>query len=347
MMDIAEIKVRAGNWKAILTALGVPAGCLTGKHSPCPACGGKDRFRFTDYHGNGDYICNQCGNGDGFDLLMKVFGYSFVECRNLVANHLGINAETPVKAPERRFKPLLPKKGVAPAKDSLKRIQGYLWGAKPITQHCPAGNYLRNRGLDWLAISDGLQHVYYREALDYWALDSYGRPFKVGEYAAMVAKISKDTELMGVHLTYLQNHKGVWRKARITHPVTGEPLPAKKMQTRYSGATTGAGVALYRPQNGMITVCEGIETALAVRQLFGLPVWACLSANGLINFALPSGIHTLYIVSDNDANGTGYQAMQKLSARAMNAGLQVQYWQPETVGHDALDALNHTQKTTQ
>ncbi|MDI5829610.1 hypothetical protein MJN51_36035, partial [Salmonella enterica subsp. enterica serovar Kentucky] len=34
------------------------------RHAPCPACGGKDRFRFDD-NGRGSFICNQCGAGDG------------------------------------------------------------------------------------------------------------------------------------------------------------------------------------------------------------------------------------------------------------------------------------------
>ncbi len=36
-----------GQWRTILPSFGIHPGHLDGKHHPCPACGGKDRFRFT------------------------------------------------------------------------------------------------------------------------------------------------------------------------------------------------------------------------------------------------------------------------------------------------------------
>ncbi len=58
-------------WSSILAALdiSVPSG---GKHGSCPACGGKDRFRFDDKEGRGTWFCNQCGHGDGLDLIAQV-----------------------------------------------------------------------------------------------------------------------------------------------------------------------------------------------------------------------------------------------------------------------------------
>ncbi len=64
-----------GRWREVLPRLGVDKKFLTGKNGPCPACGGKDRFRFTDRTKNGDYYCNQCGAGLGFKLVMKVNGW--------------------------------------------------------------------------------------------------------------------------------------------------------------------------------------------------------------------------------------------------------------------------------
>ena len=57
-----------GKWRDILTTLGVSPMLIDGKHQPCPSCGGRDRFRFTDFQGSGGYICNQCRGGSGFDL---------------------------------------------------------------------------------------------------------------------------------------------------------------------------------------------------------------------------------------------------------------------------------------
>lgn len=88
-----DVKAAArGNWPAILTALGVAENYTdTRKHQPCPYCGGKDRYRFTD-HKQGGFICNHCtpDGGSGFDLLMLLFGYSFKEAVQAVAGVLGM-----------------------------------------------------------------------------------------------------------------------------------------------------------------------------------------------------------------------------------------------------------------
>ena len=60
--DLTEIKNAAySRWPEIHAALGIPAKLLnTRKHQPCPHCGGKDRFRYTDHKHGGGYICNRC-----------------------------------------------------------------------------------------------------------------------------------------------------------------------------------------------------------------------------------------------------------------------------------------------
>jgi phage/plasmid primase-like uncharacterized protein len=73
-LPVHEIKrVAAGRWRDILVGLGLPAEALSGKHGPCPGCGGKDRFRFLPDDPNGRWICGQGGattGGDGFDVLV-------------------------------------------------------------------------------------------------------------------------------------------------------------------------------------------------------------------------------------------------------------------------------------
>lgn len=82
------VAVANGNWPMILPALGipVPAG---GNHGPCPACGGKDRFRFDDLKGRGTWFCNQCGNGDGLDLVGKALELDVKAAAEAVANIVG------------------------------------------------------------------------------------------------------------------------------------------------------------------------------------------------------------------------------------------------------------------
>ena len=81
--------------------------------------------------------------------------------------------------------------------------------------------------------------------------------------------------------------KDGWSKLVLAHPQTDEPPPAKKMQSRYPQALTGAAVQLH-PINATLGIAEGIETALAAHQLFQIPVWACLSAHGVQSFAMKS-----------------------------------------------------------
>ena len=88
--DWNQIKHRAdGNWPQILGALaGVDESQLKNKHSPCPNCGGTDRFRFDDKQGSGSYICSQCGAGDGMSLLVKCSGMSFPDAVDAVGSYL-------------------------------------------------------------------------------------------------------------------------------------------------------------------------------------------------------------------------------------------------------------------
>lgn len=80
-----------GHWPELLAAVGIDIP-RRGKHGPCPACGGKDRFRLDDKGGRGTWICNQCGNGDGLDLLVRVTGKSTKEAAELLAPLVGLSA---------------------------------------------------------------------------------------------------------------------------------------------------------------------------------------------------------------------------------------------------------------
>jgi P4 family phage/plasmid primase-like protien len=90
--SFAYVKGRAaGRWPEILSALAhVNSSYLTGRHGPCPKCGGTDRWRFTNLNDGGGGICNQCGKfGDGFALLQSLCGWDAKETLRRVAEHLG------------------------------------------------------------------------------------------------------------------------------------------------------------------------------------------------------------------------------------------------------------------
>lgn len=87
MGDTAEMA--RGRWLGILPALGVSKKFLKSQNGPCPACGGKDRFSFTNRNKDGDYICRQCGAGKGIGLVAKVRGWSFKQAADAVDNIIG------------------------------------------------------------------------------------------------------------------------------------------------------------------------------------------------------------------------------------------------------------------
>ncbi|WP_286776294.1 primase-helicase zinc-binding domain-containing protein, partial [Enterobacter sp. 56-7] len=95
----------AGKWPYVLAGLSIDVPDSSRRHAPCPACGGTDRFRFDD-NGRGSFICNQCGAGDGLDLIKRVNNCDTTEAARLAADVLGIDyraAETnPTAASQRR-----------------------------------------------------------------------------------------------------------------------------------------------------------------------------------------------------------------------------------------------------
>ena len=88
----------AGRWEQIHRDLGVSLTTTSHqKHTPCPGCGGKDRFRVTKpYHDTGGFICGGSGDtagGDGFALLQHVHGWTPGESLRAVARECGLDVE--------------------------------------------------------------------------------------------------------------------------------------------------------------------------------------------------------------------------------------------------------------
>ena len=99
-MTTDSLTAAQGRWREILRDLaGLQPEQLSNRHQPCPACGGRDRYRFDDRDGNGSWFCNQCGGkdhlgggGSGLDLLMRVRRWSFRQACAEVERYLGLPA---------------------------------------------------------------------------------------------------------------------------------------------------------------------------------------------------------------------------------------------------------------
>lgn len=304
VMRTSEVKAAAVNqWKGILREAGIDLSCLSGKHAPCPRCGGKDRFRFDDKEGRGTYYCNQCGPGDGFDLLKFKLNSSFPEAKEFVEKHLRLNGyahheqtRKPVGTPGKVIKAIL--------KDCKEK-------------HPLVERYLRYRGLHCIP-----RNLLYHGALRYYDENNN----IVGEYPGMVAKIQDNqNKVQALHRTFFS--KSVENRKKVTPPVD---------------TVNGCAVRVFDLDgSSVLGVAEGIETAIAAHELARepIPVWACLSANVMREFEPPEGVKLVRIFGDNDEGYDGQAAAYALAKRLAHKGINAEVYIPKRPG-DWLDVLN-------
>lgn len=276
---------------------------LSGKHCPCPVCGGKDRFRFDDKDNRGTFYCTQCGAGDGIKLVMLVRGIDFKGALKIVEETMP-NAPALAKAKERTAE----EKGA-----SLKRM----WEkAEQVRDGGVVARYLEARSIFSRSAS-------LREA----KLPYYEEGKKTGEYHAMVARISTaEGKGASLHVTYLTPEG---RKAEVSSPkkIMSPVLPimGASVQLMAAGETLG--------------VSEGIETALSAHERFEVPVWATISTEGMAAFVWPETVKKLVIFADHDKNFAGHKAAYTLAFRAAGRGLNVEVKFPHLVGTDWNDLV--------
>jgi len=143
--DVAESA--RGQWDFILASLSIDV--IKNKHTPCPICGGDDRFRYDDKDNRGSYFCNKCDPGDGIALVEKVMNVSTKEAAKQVAIVLGIDTGTPIQIDREAIKKRkksqqqTEKKKLAEQKAATAKL------AKELLDKCKQGEseYLKNKGL--------------------------------------------------------------------------------------------------------------------------------------------------------------------------------------------------------
>lgn len=296
-------------WKGILPMFGLPAERLNGKHGPCPLCGGgRDRFRFTDYLGHGDFICNQCGAGDGVEFVMRMTGLS---CSDALARIEEVAGIARVEAPR-------PWKSEV---DTRKELNALWRSAATVSAGGPVAKYLEGRLGPMSAFPACLRTV---EKLAYWDGDD------VSYHPAMLAKVmGPGGKPVNVHRTYLTRGG---RKADVQSQ--------RKMMA--GELPKGSAVRLMPPSDGTLGVAEGIETALAAAILFGIPCWAAINSSMLAAWIPPSGVSAVVVFGDNDQKYGGQAAAFTLAHRLACNGkspISVTVELPNILGQDWADVL--------
>lgn len=190
--------------------------------------------------------------------------------------------------------------------------------------------YLRHRGMTTLHDLDSLRfhhRCYYRPE----------KSFAVETWPALIAAVTDlDGKITGAHRTWVD------RSGRDKAPIA---TPRRAM-----GDLCGNGVRFGAPLDVM-AAGEGIETVLSVRCLVpAMPMVAALSSAHLAALLLPSTLHRLYVLRDNDA--AGKKASTVLVDRATAEGIEAIALVPQLgdfnddlrrLGEDALRAAIRTQ----
>jgi putative DNA primase/helicase len=303
-----EVLIEArGRWPGLLAALGLEEATLSGKHGACPipGCGGKDRFRFDDKEGRGTYFCTHCGAGDGIKLVMLMKGLEFKHALKLVEELLPLAPEVK-RAKERTLR------------QKAAALRSMWDRATPAVAGGLVSTYLHGRAI--YALSEAL-----REAV----VPYYEDGKSMGEHGAMIARIQAvDGKGASLHVTYLrgdgQGKADVRDKKKVMQPV--RPI-------------LGAAVQLFEIVEGTLGVAEGIETALSAFEMYGVPTWATISADGMAAFVWPETVKRLVIFADHDLNYAGQKAAYALAFRAACKGLSVEVKTPPERPADWNDIL--------
>ena len=298
-MPSVTVERARGRWRDILPLLGVDPRFLVNRHGPCPLCGGRDRYRFDDRDGSGSYYCNQCGAGDGVVLLRKLHNWSFREAADAVDEVIG-------KTPPPKVEQHRQDDGRTRNAEYAQRIMAEATDPRVVV------DYLASRGLS--TFPDCLLG---HPALAY----SHDGAF-YGRKPAIVAPITDPTgDLVGLHR--------IW---------ADRDLPTRKKLAPKFGNLAGAACRLFEVE-AVAGIAEGVETAVACYELFAIPTWATIFADGLKKFEPPDGVKTVVIFADNDVSYTG-QASAFAAAKRLGCDFEVEVHIPPAAGSDWLDVLN-------
>lgn len=328
-MDSALNRIKhtaQGRWPEIFAAAGMDPGHFVKSNRPCPLCGGRDRFSLLKGGRNepdGRWYCRGCGYGDGIELVKRFRGSTFPQTLRWLEAYLGIEhqRESFCHRPE----------GLSEAEKTVRRRERNLafWNAavplRDLSRESPQWKYLASRGLGACDASAMLRAEAETEA---WETNEDGERRSAGRYPVLLAAVTDGSGgIITLHRTFLTPDGG---KAPLSSP--------KKLAP---GAIEDGLIRLF-PPTAILCLAEGIETALSVHEMTGLPVWSAISLTGLRKFGeVPEGVKKIHICGDNDRSYAGAAGAYELAARIRRSrpDIEVAVHIPPEPGTDWNDVL--------
>jgi putative DNA primase/helicase len=124
---------------------------------------------------------------------------------------------------------------------------------------------------------------------------------------------------------------GIQRTALQDDGLGKRVLPDRMPPKMMLGPAKHAAVMLQHASK-MVGVAEGIETALSASQVFRVPVWSAMSADGVASFPIVYGIRKLMIFPDHDE--AGLIAAKTCARRHAKGGIEVEIRCPPKMNTD-------------
>jgi hypothetical protein len=278
------------------------------KGQPCPACGGRDRFRANTK--KQVFRCNQCGaKGDVITLVRFLDGVGFLDAIKTLAGETTQRIDSSIrKQPEPATKQL---NDDAERKRNIDAARAVWQRRRPIAGTV-AERYLAGRGL----LLDGdLSHVVGFDPQSHWreAQNDPASPLlRVPCLLAAYRMIDTD-EIVAVQKTRLSEDL-----AKL----------GKHLGRRNRGPIKGAAIKIDENVTQGLGISEGLETGLSARVLGFRPVWAAGGTGTLETFPVLGGIETLTLFLEHDENGANARAADICTRRWLAAGKQVFHAEP-------------------
>ncbi len=316
-----------GRWAELFASAGMDPLHFERQNRPCPLCGGRDRFSLLPRGERGDWFCRGCGHGDGIELLRRFTGRSFPQTLRWLEDRLGLPHEERKPSGEllERGDPLDAGREEAERIERLTREWSAATPLSELSADAPVLRYLARRGLAGCGLSRMLRM---EPGSPCWGEDAAGGVKLLGTFPAMLALVTDpDGRITSLHRTFL------------TAEGDKAPVPAVK---KLAAGSVGEGLVRLFPASDLLCLAEGIETALSVHAMTGLPAWSAISVTGFKRLErLPAGLRRLFICGDNDASYAGAAGAYELAARLRRTHpeLEVSVRIPEEAGSDWNDVL--------